>query len=205
MNFQLSEDQQLMRDTFARFLNEQSSMVRVRAALPSGFDPALWAGLAELGAFSLRVPEEAGGMGLGLLDAAVSDGGSRPHACVRPDRRNARRRSTARDVRLRRSRRELLERVHRRSGGRHDRLARRRRRTGAVGCGRSGRRSRHRSRWRSNRAARDSRERAQELSPISPRRRLPSYVLAARNTTVLSADAAGAQERLRRPSRNGSC
>ena len=71
MNFQLSEDQQLMRDTFARFLNEQSSMVRVRAALPSGFDASLWRGLAELGAFSLRVPEEAGGMGLGLLDAAV--------------------------------------------------------------------------------------------------------------------------------------
>jgi alkylation response protein AidB-like acyl-CoA dehydrogenase len=71
MNFELSEDQQLMRDTFARYLNEHSSMVRVRAALPSGFDPAMWTGLAELGAFSLRVPEEAGGVGLGLLDAAV--------------------------------------------------------------------------------------------------------------------------------------
>jgi 3-oxochol-4-en-24-oyl-CoA dehydrogenase len=71
MNFALSEDQQMLRDTFARFLNEQSSMVRVRAAMPSGFDSALWTGLAELGAFSLRVPEDAGGMGMGLLDAAV--------------------------------------------------------------------------------------------------------------------------------------
>ena len=71
MNFELSEDQQLMRDTFARYLNEHSSMARVRAAQPSGFDPALWTGLAELGALSLRVPEEAGGVGLGLLDAAV--------------------------------------------------------------------------------------------------------------------------------------
>jgi alkylation response protein AidB-like acyl-CoA dehydrogenase len=71
MNFELSEDQQLMRDTFARYLNEHSSMARVRAAQPSGFDAALWHGLAELGAFSLRVPEEAGGVGLGLLDAAV--------------------------------------------------------------------------------------------------------------------------------------
>src|SRR3990170_5303656 len=71
MNLELSEDQQLMRDTFARYLNEHSSMVRVRAAQPSGFDPALWSGLAELGALSLRVPEEAGGVGLGLLDAAV--------------------------------------------------------------------------------------------------------------------------------------
>jgi 3-oxochol-4-en-24-oyl-CoA dehydrogenase len=71
MNLGLSEDQELMRDTFARFLSEQSSMTRVRAAMPSGFDRVLWAGLADLGAFSLRVPEAAGGMGLGLLDAAL--------------------------------------------------------------------------------------------------------------------------------------
>src|SRR5690349_15787799 len=71
VNFELSQDQQLMRETFARFLNEESSMERVRAALPSGFDPALWTGLAELGAFSLRVPQAAGGLGLGLLDALV--------------------------------------------------------------------------------------------------------------------------------------
>ena len=31
-------------------------MARVRAALPSGFDRELWTGLADLGAFSLRVP-----------------------------------------------------------------------------------------------------------------------------------------------------
>lgn len=71
MNFELSEDQQLMRENFARYLDEHSSMSRVRAAQPSGFDPALWTGLAELGAFSLRVPEDAGGVGLGLIDAAV--------------------------------------------------------------------------------------------------------------------------------------
>ena len=71
MNFELSEDQQLMRETFARFLNEESTTERVRAALPSGFDQALWTGLAELGLFSLRVPQSAGGLGLGVLDAAV--------------------------------------------------------------------------------------------------------------------------------------
>ncbi|MBV8806906.1 MAG: acyl-CoA dehydrogenase family protein [Sinobacteraceae bacterium] len=71
MNFELSQDQELMRETFARFLSEESTMERVRAALPSGFDQALWTGLAELGAFSLRVPQSAGGLGLGLLDAAV--------------------------------------------------------------------------------------------------------------------------------------
>lgn len=71
MNFDLTEDQEMMRDMFARFLNDQSSMARVRAAQPSGFDPALWAGLAELGAFAIRVPEEAGGLGLGLIDAVM--------------------------------------------------------------------------------------------------------------------------------------
>ncbi|MFM5930958.1 MAG: acyl-CoA dehydrogenase family protein [Novosphingobium sp.] len=71
MNFDLTDEQEMVRDTFARFLDEHSSTVRVRAAHPSGFDPALWQGLGELGAFAMRVPEEAGGLGLGLLDAAV--------------------------------------------------------------------------------------------------------------------------------------
>jgi len=71
MNFDLTDDQEMMRDTFARFLDENSSTARVRAALPSGFDAAMWQGLAELGALAIRVPEEAGGFGLGAFDAAV--------------------------------------------------------------------------------------------------------------------------------------
>jgi alkylation response protein AidB-like acyl-CoA dehydrogenase len=71
MNFEITEDQQMLRETFSRFLNVHSSMARVRAALPSGFDRELWTGLADLGAFSLRVPESSGGLGLGVLDAAV--------------------------------------------------------------------------------------------------------------------------------------
>jgi len=71
MNFELTDDQEMMRDMFARFLEDNSSMVRVRAAAPSGFDAALWKGLAEQGALAIRVPEDAGGLGLGLIDAAV--------------------------------------------------------------------------------------------------------------------------------------
>ena len=71
MNFELSEDQRMMRETFARFLDEHSTMARVRAAMPGGFDPVMWKGLAELGAFSLRVPEDLDGLGLGLMDAVV--------------------------------------------------------------------------------------------------------------------------------------
>jgi alkylation response protein AidB-like acyl-CoA dehydrogenase len=71
MNFEISDEQQMVRETFARFLDEHSSMARVRAALPLGFDPELWAGLADLGAFAMRVPEAAGGMDLGLFDAVL--------------------------------------------------------------------------------------------------------------------------------------
>jgi alkylation response protein AidB-like acyl-CoA dehydrogenase len=72
MNFDLTDEQQMVRDTFARFLDENSSTDRVRAAIGTGgFDPALWTGLAELGAFAMRVPEDAGGLGLGTFDAAV--------------------------------------------------------------------------------------------------------------------------------------
>jgi alkylation response protein AidB-like acyl-CoA dehydrogenase len=76
MNFDLTEEQEMVRDTFARFLDENSSTQRVRAAIAPdsatpGFDPQLWKGLAELGAFAMRVPEDAGGMGMGLFDAAL--------------------------------------------------------------------------------------------------------------------------------------
>ena len=71
MNFDLTDDQEMMRDMFARFLDEHSSTARVRAAAPSGFDVALWKGLAEQGALAIRVPEEAGGLGLGLIDATL--------------------------------------------------------------------------------------------------------------------------------------
>jgi alkylation response protein AidB-like acyl-CoA dehydrogenase len=61
----------MIAQSVARFLDENSSTQRVRAALPSGFDPALWKGLAEMGVLGLRVPEAAGGLDLGLLDAAL--------------------------------------------------------------------------------------------------------------------------------------
>ncbi|MEZ5744114.1 MAG: acyl-CoA dehydrogenase [Sphingomonadaceae bacterium] len=72
MNFDLTDEQEMVRDTFARFLDQNSSTERVRKANDNGgFDAEMWAGLAELGAFAMRVPEEAGGMGMGLFDAAV--------------------------------------------------------------------------------------------------------------------------------------
>jgi len=71
LNFEPAEDQLMIAESFARFFDEHSSMARVRAAMPLGFDAALWRGLAEMGAFAMRVPESAGGLELGLLDAAL--------------------------------------------------------------------------------------------------------------------------------------
>jgi alkylation response protein AidB-like acyl-CoA dehydrogenase len=71
MNLEPTPEQQLVVETFARFLDENSSTARVRAALPTGFDHQLWKGLAELGTFGMRVPEEAGGLGLGIFDAVL--------------------------------------------------------------------------------------------------------------------------------------
>ena len=38
MNLEPSDDQQMMLDSFTRFLDAESSIERVRAALPVGFD-----------------------------------------------------------------------------------------------------------------------------------------------------------------------
>src|ERR1043166_6515459 len=71
MNFDLTEEQEMVRETFARFLDDNSTPQRLREAEKSGFDRQLWQGLAGLGAFGLRVPEDAGGLGLGTFDAAI--------------------------------------------------------------------------------------------------------------------------------------
>jgi alkylation response protein AidB-like acyl-CoA dehydrogenase len=72
MNFDLTDDQMMMRDMFAGFLDEHSSIGHVRAAMDKGgFDAALWQGLGEQGALAIRAPESAGGLGLGVFDALL--------------------------------------------------------------------------------------------------------------------------------------
>lgn len=74
MNFGLSEEQVLLKDTIKRFLQEQCPSARVRAVMESdtGHDPALWQGLVDLGIAGLIVPGEHGGSGLELLDLALA-------------------------------------------------------------------------------------------------------------------------------------
>lgn len=72
----LSSDQELFRDTTARFLGQRVPLAKQRKdrADPAGFDPAYWAEGAELGWTMLLVNEEDGGgsvSGRGICDLAL--------------------------------------------------------------------------------------------------------------------------------------
>ncbi|HIG70940.1 MAG TPA: aldehyde dehydrogenase family protein, partial [Myxococcales bacterium] len=71
MELGLSEDQERLREGFARLFAVESSGERVRAAESRGFDPVLWELLSEMGALGLRVPESQGGSGASLHDAVI--------------------------------------------------------------------------------------------------------------------------------------
>lgn len=71
MNLTLTEDQNLLLDLFSKIFINESTLERVRAAEAAGFDGALWNTLVEVGAPLLRVSEEAGGAGVGLLEAVL--------------------------------------------------------------------------------------------------------------------------------------
>ncbi|MFA7512899.1 MAG: acyl-CoA dehydrogenase family protein [Mycolicibacterium vanbaalenii] len=70
----MSEERDLLRDTVAAFVDKHASpeAVRTAAASERGYDEALWKMLCEqVGAAALVVPEELGGAGGELGDAAV--------------------------------------------------------------------------------------------------------------------------------------
>jgi len=74
MDFGLSEEQVLFKDTLRRFLDAECPTTRVRSIMesPDGHDPVLWSALARLGVTGLVVPPEQGGAGLDILDAALA-------------------------------------------------------------------------------------------------------------------------------------
>jgi alkylation response protein AidB-like acyl-CoA dehydrogenase len=73
MYFDLTDEQQAIRSTARDFLAARYKSERIRelAASDTGFDPADWTEMAELGWTGLAVPEEWGGQGLGIVDLAV--------------------------------------------------------------------------------------------------------------------------------------
>ena len=71
LNLEFAEEHRLLGEAFSRFFAEQSSIARVRAAEPLGFDAELHRSLGEMGAIGVRVPQHAGGSDAGLIGAVL--------------------------------------------------------------------------------------------------------------------------------------
>jgi alkylation response protein AidB-like acyl-CoA dehydrogenase len=71
VDFQLTEDQEALRDGIRSFCDGRVSIDQLRELEKEGFDRGLWGELAEMGVFSLRLPESDGGVGLGMADAVL--------------------------------------------------------------------------------------------------------------------------------------
>ena len=75
MNFEFSEEQNLLREQAQGFLKENCPYSVVRKVLEgktkAGYDEALWKKVADLGWTATAVPEEYGGLGLSYLELSV--------------------------------------------------------------------------------------------------------------------------------------
>ena len=71
MDFSLDDEQQALVASFADLLSKRSSPAHVRQAEPTGFEPALWRALGEVGVVEMAVPAERGGWGAGPIDLAL--------------------------------------------------------------------------------------------------------------------------------------
>jgi len=72
MDFDFSDDQEMLRDTVRKWVEKDYTFERRRAIVKAGgFSNEAWSGLADLGLLGLYVPEENGGMGFGPIDAMV--------------------------------------------------------------------------------------------------------------------------------------
>ena len=70
MNFELSEEQELLQETVRGFFEAECPVTRLREIYDNDepFDAALWKGLAELGLAGIAIPDTYGGAGLAALD-----------------------------------------------------------------------------------------------------------------------------------------
>ncbi len=73
MDFELSEEQRLLQETVARFLGDKYDFETRNGymARPEGYDPAVWAQMAELGLLALPFAEDDGGMGGGAVEMLI--------------------------------------------------------------------------------------------------------------------------------------
>jgi len=73
MNFEFSEEQNLLREQASGFLQSKCPIETVRAILEGAepFDHELWKSMAEMGWTATTIPETYGGIGLGYLELCV--------------------------------------------------------------------------------------------------------------------------------------
>jgi len=72
MDFDFTDDQEMLRDTVRKWVEKDYDFERRRATVKAGgFSRESWKGLADLGLTGLAVPEAQGGMGFGPVDAMV--------------------------------------------------------------------------------------------------------------------------------------
>jgi alkylation response protein AidB-like acyl-CoA dehydrogenase len=73
MDFELSEDQQALRDAATELLDDRAGPAHVRAVVDAGlpFDVELWKAMVDQGWTGIAVPEASGGVGLGWVEVAV--------------------------------------------------------------------------------------------------------------------------------------
>jgi alkylation response protein AidB-like acyl-CoA dehydrogenase len=73
MDFELTEDEADLKDGVRKLCEGRFPMTQVRGSMssPGGMDRSAWRELADAGVFSLCLPEEKGGVGLGLADAVL--------------------------------------------------------------------------------------------------------------------------------------
>lgn len=74
MGLVLTEDQQMLKRSAAEFVKKESPVMRVRQLRdsedPLGYSPELWKRMAELGWQGILIPEEYGGLGMGMAEMA---------------------------------------------------------------------------------------------------------------------------------------
>ncbi len=72
MDLSFTPDQDALRDAASRLYAKESHPDRVREAEATGFDPALWAGIVQMGLPAMAVPAAAGGLGASLTDLGAA-------------------------------------------------------------------------------------------------------------------------------------
>ncbi|WP_417621040.1 acyl-CoA dehydrogenase family protein [Parasphingorhabdus sp.] len=74
MNFDFSDDQKFLRDEARKFLEAQCTMAQVREVLDDegkSHNETVWKQIVEMGWLGAAIPEEYGGLGLGMLELCV--------------------------------------------------------------------------------------------------------------------------------------